>query len=212
MYLPFAFDMSFYGLTLFSMFYGLDWIATVPPTVRLLTRVGQRKDRDHGRLDHRMHQIGGAAAAYLGGVLRISFGTYLEAFILSGLMCIAAALMALLIGVGRKGRTASPPTPPRHRPPQPGQRPPPPRRQHMRDDDDLARADLDRVIGNQPERHNLAPADHPMAEIAKVPRSLRAGPAQDIGGVAHEEAHPFRPVHRRMMRPEWLTGCCRPGP
>src|SRR5258708_35569431 len=38
MYLPFAFDMSFYGLSLFSIFYGLDWIATGPPTVRLLVR------------------------------------------------------------------------------------------------------------------------------------------------------------------------------
>ena len=32
--LPFT-DFSFYGLSLFAMFYGLDWIATVPPTVRL---------------------------------------------------------------------------------------------------------------------------------------------------------------------------------
>ena len=39
LYLPFAFDMSFYGLSLFSIFYGLDWIASVPPTVRLLTGV-----------------------------------------------------------------------------------------------------------------------------------------------------------------------------
>src|SRR5439155_11916661 len=39
LYLPFAFDMSFYGLSLFSVFYGLDWIAGVPPTVRLLSRV-----------------------------------------------------------------------------------------------------------------------------------------------------------------------------
>src|SRR4029077_8907411 len=37
-YLPFAFDVSFYGLSLFAVFYGLDWIATVPPTIRLATR------------------------------------------------------------------------------------------------------------------------------------------------------------------------------
>ena len=35
LYLPFSFDLSFYGLSLFAVFYGLDWIATVPPTVRL---------------------------------------------------------------------------------------------------------------------------------------------------------------------------------
>ena len=34
LYLPFT-DFSFYGLSLFAVFYGLDWIATVPPTVKL---------------------------------------------------------------------------------------------------------------------------------------------------------------------------------
>ena len=34
LFLPFT-DFSFYGLSLFALFYGLDWIATVPPTVRL---------------------------------------------------------------------------------------------------------------------------------------------------------------------------------
>ena len=51
-----------------------------------------------------IHQVGGAAAAYLAGVLRIGFGTYLEAFMLSGLLCIGAALMVLFIGAGRAGR------------------------------------------------------------------------------------------------------------
>jgi hypothetical protein len=50
-----------------------------------------------------IHQLGGALAAYLGGVLRISFGSYLEAFLLAGLLCIGAAAMALLIGLGRQG-------------------------------------------------------------------------------------------------------------
>jgi predicted MFS family arabinose efflux permease len=49
-----------------------------------------------------IHQVGAASAAYLGGVLRISFGTYLEAFLLAGLLCFAAALMSLLIGLGRR--------------------------------------------------------------------------------------------------------------
>jgi predicted MFS family arabinose efflux permease len=45
-----------------------------------------------------IHQVGSASAAYLGGVLRIAFGTYLEAFILSGILLIAAALMVLFVG------------------------------------------------------------------------------------------------------------------
>lgn len=101
LYLPFAFGMSVFGLPVFSVFYGLDWIATVPPTVRLLNRVvGTERTGVMVAWITVIHQIGGAAAAYLGGVLRISFGTYLEAFLLAGLLCFAAALMALLIGVG----------------------------------------------------------------------------------------------------------------
>jgi sugar phosphate permease len=101
MYLPFAFDLSFYGLSLFSVFYGLDWIASVPPTVRLLTRVvGNERIGIMVAWITVIHQIGGAGAAYLGGLLRIDFGTYLEAFMLSGLLCIGAALMVLFIGAG----------------------------------------------------------------------------------------------------------------
>jgi sugar phosphate permease len=104
LYLPFAFDMSFYGLSLFAVFYGLDWIAGVPPTVRLLTRVvGNERAAIMVAWITVIHQVGGAAAAYLGGLLRISFGTYLEAFLFAGLLCLGAALMALLIGAGRRG-------------------------------------------------------------------------------------------------------------
>ncbi len=104
MYLPFAFDMSVYGLSLFSVFYGLDWIAGVPPTVRLLVRVvGVARIGIMVAWITVIHQVGAALAAYLGGVLRITFGTYLEAFMLSGLLCIAAAVMVLFIGAGRRG-------------------------------------------------------------------------------------------------------------
>jgi sugar phosphate permease len=103
LYLPFAFDMSFYGLSLFSVFYGLDWIAGVPPTVRLLNRVvGTERTGIMVAWITVIHQVGGAATAYLAGVLRISFGTYLEAFLLAGLLCFAAAAMALAIGTGRR--------------------------------------------------------------------------------------------------------------
>jgi sugar phosphate permease len=105
MYLPFALDMSFYGLTLFSVFYGLDWIAGVPPTVRLLSRaVGAERTGIMVAWITVIHQVGGAAVAYLAGVARITSGTYFEAFILAGLLCIGAALAVLFIGSGRKGR------------------------------------------------------------------------------------------------------------
>lgn len=102
LYLPFAFDMPVYGLSLFGIFYGLDWIAGVPPTVRLLTRVvGTERAGIMVAWITVIHQVGGALAAYLAGVLRISSGSYLEAFLLAGVMCFAAALMALLIGQSR---------------------------------------------------------------------------------------------------------------
>jgi sugar phosphate permease len=102
-YLPFAFDMSFYGLTLFSVVYGLDWIAAAPPTVRLLTGVvGTERIGIMVAWITVIHQIGSAAAAYSAGVLRIAFGTYFEAFILSGMLLVAVAVMVLFIGVGRR--------------------------------------------------------------------------------------------------------------
>jgi sugar phosphate permease len=102
-YLPFAFDMSFYGLSLFSVVYGLDWIAAAPPTVRLLTGVvGTERIGIMVAWITVIHQIGSAAAAYFAGVLRIAFGTYFEAFILSGMLLVAVAAMVLFIGVGRR--------------------------------------------------------------------------------------------------------------
>ena len=106
LYLPFAFDLSFYGLPVFSVIYGLDWIASAPPTVRLLTGVvGPERIGIMVAWITVIHQIGSASAAYLAGVLRIAFGTYLEAFMISGILIIAAALMVLFVGAGdRFGR------------------------------------------------------------------------------------------------------------
>jgi sugar phosphate permease len=105
LYLPFALDMSFYGLSLFSMVYGLDWIASAPPTVRLLSGVvGAERIGIMVAWITVIHQIGSAAAAYFAGVLRIAFDTYFEAFIISGMLLVAVAVMVLFIGAGR-GRT-----------------------------------------------------------------------------------------------------------
>ena len=52
-----------------------------------------------------IHQLGGASAALLGGILRVDLGTYLEAFMLSGLLCLVAAAMVMLIAVEPGGAT-----------------------------------------------------------------------------------------------------------
>lgn len=101
--LPFSFD-TFYGLALFATFYGLDWIATVPPTIRLITQSFGREQTGvmYGWVTC-VHQLGGASAAFFGGVLRVSFETYMHAFILSGLLCLLAAIMVWFIGYTRQG-------------------------------------------------------------------------------------------------------------
>src|SRR4051812_48864544 len=77
-----------------------------PPTVRLLTGVvGPERIAIIVAWITVIHQIGSASAAYLGGVLRIAFGTYLEAFIFSGVLLIAAALMVLFVGAASRGRS-----------------------------------------------------------------------------------------------------------
>jgi MFS family permease len=98
LYLPYS-DFSFYGLGLFTMFYGLDWIATVPPTVRLTT---ERFGVERGPLVYGWigagHQLGAATAAFGAGVLRVQTNRYVEAFLLAGLACVIASMMVLLIG------------------------------------------------------------------------------------------------------------------
>ena len=109
LYLPFAFDMSIYGLPVFAVVYGLDWIASAPPTVRLLTGVvGPERIGIMVAWITVIHQIGSASAAYLAGVLRIEFGTYLEAFMLSGVLLMGAALMVLFVGAsGRRSESVA---------------------------------------------------------------------------------------------------------
>jgi predicted MFS family arabinose efflux permease len=97
LFLPFT-DFSFYGLSLFAMFYGLDWIATVPPTVRL---TAQRFGAERANLVFGWvfagHQLGAGTAAFGAGLSRTLLATYLPAFFVAGALCVAAALMILLI-------------------------------------------------------------------------------------------------------------------
>ena len=70
LYLPFS-AFSFYGLSLFGAFYGLDWIATVPPTVRLSARAfGKEKAGVAFGWIFAAHQLGAATAAFGAGLSR----------------------------------------------------------------------------------------------------------------------------------------------
>ncbi len=101
-YLPFA-DFSFRGLSLFAVFYGLDWIATVPPTLALTNKAfGKERAPVIFGWVFASHQIGAATAAFLAGWSRGVSGSYLEAFIIAGFTGVAAAMMALAIGRDRQ--------------------------------------------------------------------------------------------------------------
>jgi predicted MFS family arabinose efflux permease len=96
--LPYAFT-NFYILSIFAIFYGLDWFATVSPTVRLLTNAfGRDKAGMVYGWVFTAHQLGGASAAFVAGTLRMNFGGYTEAFMISGMICLLAAIAALFIG------------------------------------------------------------------------------------------------------------------
>lgn len=98
-FLPQAFDGSLYGLSLFAVFYGLDWIATVPPTVALAGRsFGEENAALMFGWIAATHQIGAACAAWAAGAVRTGTGDYTSAFVAAGFLCLVAAAMAMLIG------------------------------------------------------------------------------------------------------------------
>lgn len=91
-------EFTFYGLSFFAMFYGLDWVATVPPTIKIATD-------SFGKVQAGMifgwvfagHQIGAATAAYGAGLTRTLLLTYSPALYAAGTACLIAAIMALMI-------------------------------------------------------------------------------------------------------------------
>ena len=96
-WLPFT-EFSLVGLSLFAVFYGLDWVATVPPTVRMTAdRFGaERANLTFGWI-FAGHQLGAATAAYGAGATRDGFATYLPALYAAGAFCIVAAFLVLTI-------------------------------------------------------------------------------------------------------------------
>jgi MFS family permease len=105
--LPFT-QFSFYGLSVFAVFYGLDWIATVPPTVKLTAeRFGRERANVVFGWVFAGHQLGAACAAYGAGLSRTELATYLPAFFAAGLLCLVAALLILTLVKPGPSATAS---------------------------------------------------------------------------------------------------------
>jgi sugar phosphate permease len=102
-----------YTLIVFVAFYGLDWIATVPPTVAIAARhYGPEKAGIVFGWVFTFHQIGGAVAAYLAGLVRGYEGNYLLVFVASGIMCGIAAATVLQIRPARPRQAPLPATAP----------------------------------------------------------------------------------------------------
>jgi MFS family permease len=85
----------------FVIFYGLDWVATVPPTIMLCRAVlgPQRASVVYGWV-FVGHQIGGAVAAFGAALLRVQIGDYAVAFYISGALCILTSYFVLQIANG----------------------------------------------------------------------------------------------------------------
>ena len=98
--LPFtAFDPL--SLAVFSVFYGLDWVATGPATFALTNEVFGRRDAPViVSWIFAGHQVGGALAALGAGAVRDITGTYLLAFVLSGAACLLASMLVLRVSRG----------------------------------------------------------------------------------------------------------------
>jgi sugar phosphate permease len=94
--LPFVTDYT--GLIAFSVLFGLDYIATVPPTTALVADTFGRKHVGtvFGWI-FCAHQIGAALAAWLGGVAHDTLGHYGTAFLVAGILAISAAALSLRI-------------------------------------------------------------------------------------------------------------------
>ena len=95
-WLPFTgFEMV--GLSVFAVFYGLDWVATVPPTVALCReRFGAAGPIVFGWV-FASHQLGAAFAAWGAGFLRDVDGSYDNAWYVGAGLCMAGAIMSLAI-------------------------------------------------------------------------------------------------------------------
>jgi MFS family permease len=94
------------GLVAFAVLFGLDYIATVPPTVALAADTFGRQNVGtvYGWV-FASHQLGAASAAWAGGFIREQVGNYVPAFLAAGLAAVLAAMAVLAI---RRGKQLAP--------------------------------------------------------------------------------------------------------
>jgi MFS family permease len=87
------------GLAAFVIFDGLDWVATVPPTIALCRKIaGAERVGVVFAWVFCSHQLGAAFAAWGAGFTRSWLGTYEPAFLISGALGVAAAMVSLMVG------------------------------------------------------------------------------------------------------------------
>jgi len=95
------------SMVVFIVVYGLDWVATVPPTVVLCRRLfGDQGTIVFGWV-FASHQLGAAAAALTAGIIRDSFGTYTYAWFGGGALCALAAVLSIGLRRHRDVRPAT---------------------------------------------------------------------------------------------------------
>jgi MFS family permease len=86
----------------FVIFYGLDWVATVPPTIMLCrTILGPERGTVIYGWVFAAHQIGGSIAAFGAAVLRVKLGDYALSFYISGALCLITSYFVLQIAKGK---------------------------------------------------------------------------------------------------------------
>jgi predicted MFS family arabinose efflux permease len=99
LFLPFTLQNGAEDLVWFAVFYGLDWIATVPPTVRLTSDAFGRENTGviYGWIGA-SHQLGASMSAFGAGTIRTILGDYQTAFWIAGTLCVLAGMSFLTIG------------------------------------------------------------------------------------------------------------------
>ena len=109
-FLPLVLGETALGMAAFVVVFGLDWVATVPPTVALTVGAFGREQAGvvFGWI-FAAHQLGAASAAWAGGLVRASADTYVPAFLGTGLLGILAAALTLGMGTRRGQPVPAPP-------------------------------------------------------------------------------------------------------